>query len=88
MTPKKTPTPTRQAQRSEVMSWKIESASLAAKVGSLIVHVEEASSTDAHHFDSVAIAALLMDPEIVEWLRELRSCAMVPVKRVPKGAKR
>lgn len=55
--------------------------SLAAKVGSILVHVEEGTGGDGHAFDWEAVRSLLGDGEIVEWLRELQKMALVPVKR-------
>lgn len=63
------------------MSYKIETASLAAKVGSILVHADEAVGPAGHHFDTAAIAALLLDPEVQAWLAELRNLALIPVKR-------
>lgn len=54
---------------------------LAAKIGSILVHTEEGTSTDGHAFDWHAIRALLGDSEVVEWLRTLQKMALVPVKR-------
>ena len=54
---------------------------LAAKVGSILVHVEEALSSDAHEFDWAAARSLLGDAEVVEWVRSLQRMALVPVKR-------
>lgn len=55
--------------------------SLAAKVGSILVHTEEGTSSDGHEFDWHAVRALLADAQIVEWLRALQKMALVPVKR-------
>lgn len=54
---------------------------LAAKVGSLIVHVDEALSPGGHEFDWTATRALLTDSEVVEWLRALQKMTLVPLKR-------
>lgn len=58
------------------MSW-----GLAAKLGSILVHVEEGASMNGHAFDWIATKPLLADPEVVAWLGELRKLALVPVKR-------
>lgn len=56
-------------------------ASLAAKVGSVLVHVEEGTSADGHAFDWEATRSLLGQADVVEWLRALQKLALVPVKR-------
>lgn len=60
--------------------FKIE-ASLAAKVGSILVHVEEGRGTDGHHFDWTAVDTLLAQPDVREWIASLQKIALVPVKR-------
>ena len=65
-------------------TWKIESAALAAKVGSVLVHVEEAISNGGHAFDVIALEAVFRDPEVAQWLADLRSIALVPVPRRAK----
>jgi hypothetical protein len=56
-------------------------ASLAAKVGSVLVHVDEFTSVDGHPFDMEAIKALLAQPDVVAWISSLQKLALVPVKR-------
>jgi len=58
------------------LSW-----TLAAKVGSLVAHVEEGLSRKGHAFDVMAVKALLEDADIQGWLAELRSLSLLPVKR-------
>lgn len=53
----------------------------AAKVASILVHVDEGLSTDGHEFDWGATRALLQDPDVLAWLTVLRDMALVPVKR-------
>lgn len=57
------------------------SYSLIAKVGSILVHVEEATGDDGHEFDWATIRQLLADREVQEWLDGLRRHALVPVQR-------
>lgn len=57
------------------------SPTLIAKVGSILVHVEEGSEEGGHHYDWVAVRSLLADRDVQEWLDGLRRHAMVPVKR-------
>lgn len=56
-------------------------AALAAKVGSILVHVEEGTGPDGHAFDWEAARALLGQADVVEWIRALQKMALVPVKR-------
>ena len=58
------------------MSWE-----LAAKLGSLAVHVEEAIGFKGHPFDVEACRGLLLDPEVVNFLEMLRLMVLLPVKR-------
>lgn len=57
------------------------SLSLSCKLGSIVVHAEEAMSPDGHAFDLKAIIGLLNDAEVAEWLAEMRQAAFLPVKR-------
>lgn len=63
--------------------WKIQqpSMSLLCKLGSIMVHAEEALSPTGHEFDKTALDQLLTDPEVVAWRRQMESAAMLPVKR-------
>lgn len=54
---------------------------LAAKLGSIVVHMEELSSADGHSFDKIAIEALVADSDVQAWISQLRGMALVPVKR-------
>lgn len=54
---------------------------LIAKLGSILVHVEEGLSDDGHHFDWTATRSLLSDREVQQWIDGLRANALVPVKR-------
>lgn len=57
------------------------SAALLCKLGSLIVHLEEAMSPNAHQFDITAATQLRKDPEVQQWFQQMQTLAMVPVKR-------
>jgi hypothetical protein len=57
------------------------SLGLQAKIGSLLVHMDEAASSDGHHFDLVAIRSLMDEADVVEWMDGLRALALLPVKR-------
>lgn len=57
------------------------SPSLLCKLGSIIVHVEEAHEPGGHAFDVMTTKQLLSDPEVVSWMASMRAMAMLPVKR-------
>ena len=57
-----------------------DSATL-CKLGSIIVHVEELLSPFGHQFDKAALDQLLRDPDVVQWLKGMRTLALVPEKR-------
>jgi hypothetical protein len=52
---------------------------LLCKLGSIVVHADEMLSAKGHHFDRVALEALLHDPEVAAWLKEMGP--LVPRKR-------
>lgn len=55
--------------------------SLLCKLASIAVHVDEATSQDGHEFDIVALKSLLMDAEVMEWLKQMDEMALIPKKR-------
>lgn len=59
------------------------SLSLAVKLGSIVVHADEATGPMAHPYDVVALRRLLEDPEVMEWLKAMGP--LVPLKRVSHG---
>ena len=63
----------------------VPSPALLAKLGSVLIHVEEFLSDDGHAFDRAAIDALAQDSEIKEWLAAMRTMALVPEQRLPHG---
>jgi len=56
------------------------SLSLAVKLGSIVVHADEATGPSAHPYDVVVLRKLLGDSEVREWLEAMGP--LVPVKRV------
>lgn len=54
---------------------------LQAKLGSIVVHVEEGLSASGHAFDWTAIQSLVDDPDVQGWLGQLRRLALLPEKR-------
>lgn len=52
---------------------------LAAKIGSILVHVEEGLSAEGHEYDWAAVQTALMDPDVQAWIKFLGP--LVPVKR-------
>lgn len=57
------------------------STSLLCKLGSLIVHADEALSNGGHQFDIDAFKTLLIDKSVEFWLSEMTELALIPVKR-------
>ena len=57
------------------------SASLLARLGSIIVHAQELISENGHSFDKDAFIALLDDGEVHEWMQEMDKLALLPKKR-------
>ena len=56
-------------------------ASLLCKLGSIVIHSEEARSSGGHYFDEIVLDGLLQDVEVGAWLTAMREMAMLPVKR-------
>jgi hypothetical protein len=54
---------------------------LAAKIWSALVHFEEFHSPGGTRMDMDAALACLRDPDVQQWLAEMASRALVPVKR-------
>lgn len=54
---------------------------LLAKLGSLVVHVDEGTSPTGHPMDWLAVRALIADEEVQRWLGEMRAAHLLPVKR-------
>ncbi len=50
-------------------------------LGSIVVHVDEALSTTGHPFDVEALKSLLQAPELVEWMHQMDTMALVPKRR-------
>ena len=57
------------------------SASLLSKLGSILVHIEELTSSDGHPFDAEATRSLMSDPEVVEWMKAMSKMGMLPLTR-------
>jgi hypothetical protein len=57
------------------------SMGLLSKLGSLVIHAEELAGPGGHQFDSVSFNVTLGDPEVVEWMDQMRKMALLPVKR-------
>lgn len=57
------------------------SVGVLVKLGSIIVHMEEAMSDKAHRFDISALESCLNDPEVKEWVKAMDAMAFLPLKR-------
>ena len=56
-------------------------AALLAKIGSILVHVDEATGEGAHHLDWQAVKGLMDDPEVTSGLEGMDALALLPKKR-------
>jgi hypothetical protein len=57
------------------------SVALLSKLGSIVVHLDEALSTDGHYFDKVSLEQLQQDAEVKEWVKQMDGMALIPKKR-------
>lgn len=57
------------------------SAALLVKLGSLVIHLEEAHSPNGHPVDHAAVKQLQDDPEVQAWFAAMHKMAMLAVKR-------
>lgn len=55
------------------------SLQLLMKLGSIVVHADEAISAKGHRFDVEAMKPLLADDEVKEWIKDMG--VYLPVKR-------
>jgi len=55
------------------------SLQLLSKLGSIVVHADEATSPGSHEFDRVDLRALIDDPDVQDWLKQMGP--LVPRKR-------
>ncbi len=58
--------------------------SLAVKLGSLAVHVDEYLSPNRDYYDLNAIETIIVDQEVNEWLNDFEP-GLLPVKRASAG---
>lgn len=54
---------------------------LLCKLGSIVVHVDEATGDRPHEFDWTAIRSLLADREVQGWIKGMTKAGFMPVKR-------
>lgn len=57
------------------------SLGLLCKLGSIVVHADEATEERGHQFDIVAIRNVLADPEVKAWIKAMTKKGYLPVKR-------
>lgn len=57
------------------------SLGLLAKLGSILVHVDEGAGEGGHEFDWAAVRSLLADREVQDWLVGMGRAGFLPVKR-------
>lgn len=63
------------------MSMMNPDAALLVKLGSIIVHFDEATSPNGHDFDINTARTLLADPDVKAWIDAMTKAAMLPQKR-------
>ena len=51
------------------------------KLGSMVVHLQEALSNKGSAFDVQTIIPLIQDKEVNDWLKEMDKMALLPKKR-------
>lgn len=56
------------------------SLGLLVKLGSIIVHADEAFSPDGRKIDQDECVRLIRDPKVQEWIKDMG--ALLPVKRI------
>jgi hypothetical protein len=59
----------------------IPSLSVAVKLASLAVHLEEMLSPSRHRYDVSAAETILRDPELRAYLAEMDKLTLLPVRR-------
>ena len=52
-----------------------------SKIGSIIVHVDEALSSKGHPLDIEDIKALINDRDVRQWLSAMDKAALLPLRR-------
>ena len=57
------------------------SAALLVKIGSALVHFDEATGPGGHEVDLHTARQLLADPEVKDWIDTMTKAAMLPLKR-------
>lgn len=57
------------------------SPALLCKLGSIIVHYDEFHSPNGNDIDKTAAETALKDAEVQEWLVQMQTLSMVPLKR-------
>lgn len=57
------------------------SPALLCKLGSVVVHAQEALSLKGHDFDWEALKQNIQDPEVEQWLQRMDKLALIPKKR-------
>lgn len=54
---------------------------LLCKLGSIIQHADEMLSPKGHHFDKDALLAILKEPDVKAWLKDMDKLALIPKRR-------
>lgn len=59
----------------------IPNMQVCCKLGSIVIHIQEALSNKAHNFDIAVLKDLIEDEEVKAWLKEMDKMALLPKKR-------
>jgi hypothetical protein len=59
----------------------IPSLQLLVKLGSLVIHYQEATGPKRHPLDMDAIRSIEGEPDVQEWISEMTKRGFLPVKR-------
>lgn len=57
------------------------SPALLAKLGSVLIHIEEFMRPGGHDYDGIVLTQLLEDEEVLEWRSQMDALAMIPKLR-------
>ena len=59
----------------------IPSLTVAMKLGSAMVHIEEFLSPGGHEHDRAALQSILDDHEVLAWRKKMDAAGLLPVRR-------
>lgn len=60
------------------------STALLCKLGSIVVHLDEATDAHGHPFDVATLRDLMADPDVVRWRAAMDKLALLPKMRTAR----